>query len=202
MLAIRERVENKQVKLSYIQTSEQVADIMTKPLPSQKFSCFVSKLTMIIIPLLFLITSYQESDALRIGLGRFAPISKKTTNKLILKITGHLATQELAEMLERHELRDISPEETVLISVSVNSREKEIEFVHKLKVSVEFTTEQLLLIGAIGALMGVICFMVATNVEVLNTLRGQGQDHDYEEPVESSRATSRRLRFALEDALD
>lgn len=114
---------------------------------------------------------------------------------------GHLAIQELSEMLERDELKEISPEETTLLSVTSNVKEKEIEFVYKLGASVELTTEQLLVVGAMGAMMGVICFLVTSNVKVLNTLRGHNEDHAYEEPTESPGATRRRIRFPLEDAL-
>lgn len=87
LLAIRERVENKQVKLNYVHTSEQIADVMTKSLPPSKFTYFVSKLTMFTMTILFLLTICQSSFALRIGSGRFGPVSRMTTIKLILKIT-------------------------------------------------------------------------------------------------------------------
>ena len=41
---IREAVENGKIKMNYIPTSENVADIFTKPLPRPKFIEFVGKL--------------------------------------------------------------------------------------------------------------------------------------------------------------
>lgn len=46
---------------------------------------------------------------------------------------GRLATLELAEMLEYEELGQIYPDETTLVSVNVNAKEREINFVYQVE---------------------------------------------------------------------
>ena len=44
---LRERVSQKAVKLEYIETKEQIADIFTKPVPKEAFECFRQKMRVI-----------------------------------------------------------------------------------------------------------------------------------------------------------
>ena len=44
---LREHVSQKDVKLEYIDTKEQIADIFTKPLPKEIFECFRQRMGVI-----------------------------------------------------------------------------------------------------------------------------------------------------------
>ena len=44
---LRELVQDKEVKLEYVNTKEQIVDIFTKPLPKDKFLCLRGKLGVI-----------------------------------------------------------------------------------------------------------------------------------------------------------
>lgn len=57
---------------------------------------------------------------------------------------GQLATKEIGEMLDDHELMRLEPEETTLESVVVDLVKREISFVYLLDEAIELTLEQLL----------------------------------------------------------
>lgn len=43
---IKEKIESKQIRMPYVPTTEQIADILTKGLPKKRFDYLVGKLTM------------------------------------------------------------------------------------------------------------------------------------------------------------
>ena len=47
---LQEQVTEKNIKLEYIETKEQVADIFTKPLPRETFECIREKMELILSP--------------------------------------------------------------------------------------------------------------------------------------------------------
>lgn len=112
---------------------------------------------------------------------------------------GRLATQELGEMLEHSALMQILPEETMLVSVAVDSDNHQIEFGYRVVKRFEVSVEFLLII--IVALTGVLVLvsLLCLNIRLVRAIKPSHltDRQDIEAGVDAAESIRRLSRIAL-----
>lgn len=91
---------------------------------------------------------------------------------------GQLATKEIGEMLDDHELMRLEPEETTLESIIVDLAKQEIMFVYLLDEAIELTLEQVLKYVGTGILFACIFSTLLVNLRL--TRRMQYAEHKFD----------------------
>lgn len=95
LMAIRERVQHKEVSVHYVNTSENTADIMTKPLAPKRFQYLRSMLAMAI---LLMAMSCTPTGAWKWRLGEFSNVNGESAlQSLTLQVTNPCEAVERAE---------------------------------------------------------------------------------------------------------
>lgn len=90
--------------------------------------------------------------------------------KTVKQHCGHrrLATTELAEMMEYRSLEDLSPEDTVLESINVDSDARQMRFTYYVDPAIDVSVEQLVGYGALILVVFCVIILMLQNVKMMH----------------------------------
>lgn len=101
MLAVRERDKNKWIDVEYINTLEEVADMLTKPLPPKRFKYLCSRMGLVASIICMLLLICSNTNALRIKMNSARSDTSVQQHRLTLKINSPCKQVEEAEQSVR-----------------------------------------------------------------------------------------------------
>lgn len=175
LMAVRERRENKEIEVEYVNTSDQAADILTKPLPVKRFCTLRDMLGMALV-IAMMVAFIPGGEAMKVHIPEWiVPFERSQQQRLTVKLTNPCPVAKEVELKMRGQIE--LTRSSILNNTLANAGDGICNMIFRDRITPVFKSLEGCINSSrskrsIGAVLGTASTIASAIIGVSNFIRG------------------------------